>query len=404
MTKINKLPTFRRILNRFFILALLTVVTGCSQIDSQKHLSDGLVYLETDIDSLPGWNNDKVLNALPALKKSCRSILKRLNRRHSSKKKLKKHSSWQNVCDQITTNSFGEDSFREFLKSKFNAYQIRYRGSDEGLFTGYYEPTLNGSLKLSREYKTPIYPKPTDLIHVNLGEWKESLNNSRILGRVVGNKLKPYFSRSDISKGALDREITPILWLKSEIDAFFLHIQGSGRVVLPDGEVYRLGYAGKNGRKYYPIGRYLLEIGAIPKENISMQSIKKWLRENPGKKKDVMNMNPSYVFFRKLNGKDGPIGAQGVVLTSGRSLAVDRHYSKLGAPVWLSANFEDEEGKKLQRLMVAQDTGGAIKGPIRGDVFWGSGKIAERLAGIMKAKGSMYVFYPKSINPNYISR
>ena len=404
MIVISRLPTFSRKLNKFFIFALLTVVTGCSQTDTEKRLSDRPLFVETDIDSLPGWNNDKVLNAFPALQKSCRSILKKLNRRQSSKKKLKKHSSWQNVCDQITTNSFGEDSFREFLKSKFNAYQIRYRGSDEGLFTGYYEPTLDGSLKLSREYKTPIYPKPTDLIHVNLGEWKESLNNSRILGRVVGNKLKPYFSRSDISKGALDREITPILWLKSEIDAFFLHIQGSGRVVLPDGEVYRLGYAGKNGRKYYPIGRYLLEIGAIPKENISMQSIKKWLRENPGKKKDVMNMNPSYVFFRKLNGNDGPIGAQGVVLTSGRSLAVDRHYSKLGAPVWLSANFEDEEGKKLQRLMVAQDTGGAIKGPIRGDVFWGSGKIAERLAGIMKAKGSMYVFYPKSINPNFKSR
>ena len=404
MIVISRLPIFSRKLNKFFIFVLLTVVTGCSQTDTEKRLSDRPLFVETDIDSLPGWNNDKVLNAFPALQKSCRSILKKLNRRQSSKKKLKKHSSWQNVCDQITTNSFGEDSFREFLKSKFNAYQIRYRGSDEGLFTGYYEPTLDGSLKLSREYKTPIYPKPTDLIHVNLGEWKESLNNSRILGRVVGNKLKPYFSRSDISKGALDREITPILWLKSEIDAFFLHIQGSGRVVLPDGEVYRLGYAGKNGRKYYPIGRYLLEIGAIPKENISMQSIKKWLRENPGKKKDVMNMNPSYVFFRKLNGKDGPIGAQGVVLTSGRSLAVDRHYSKLGAPIWLSANFEDEEGKKLQRLMVAQDTGGAIKGPIRGDVFWGSGKIAERLAGIMKAKGSMYVFYPKSINPNYISR
>ena len=404
MIVISRLPIFSRKLKKFFIFALLTVVTGCSQTDTEKRLSDRPLFVETDIDSLPGWKNDKVLNAFPALQKSCRSILKKLNRRQSSKKKLKKHSSWQNVCDQITTNSFGEDSFREFLKSKFNAYQIRYRGSDEGLFTGYYEPTLDGSLKLSREYKTPIYPKPTDLIHVNLGEWKESLNNSRILGRVVGNKLKPYFSRSDISKGALDREITPILWLKSEIDAFFLHIQGSGRVVLPDGEVYRLGYAGKNGRKYYPIGRHLLEIGAIPKENISMQSIKKWLKENPGKKKDVMNMNPSYVFFRKLNGKDGPIGAQGVVLTSGRSLAVDRHYSKLGAPVWLSANFEDEEGKKLQRLMVAQDTGGAIKGPIRGDVFWGSGKIAERLAGIMKAKGSMYVFYPKSINPNFISR
>ena len=404
MFVISKLPIFGRKLNKFFIFALLIVVTGCSQTDTEKRLSDRPLFLETDIDSLPGWNNDKVLNAFPALQKSCRSILKKLNRRHSSKKILKKYSSWQNVCDQITTNSFGEDSFREFLKSKFNAYQIRYRGSDEGLFTGYYEPTLDGSLKLSREYKTPIYPKPTDLIHVNLGEWKESLNNSRILGRVVGDKLKPYFSRSEISKGALDREITPILWLKSEIDAFFLHIQGSGRVVLPDGEVYRLGYAGKNGRKYYPIGRYLAEIGAIPKENISMQSIKRWLRENPGKKKDVMNMNPSYVFFRKLKGKEGPIGAEGVVLTSGRSLAVDRQYSKLGAPIWLSTNFGDEEGKKLQRLMVAQDTGGAIKGPIRGDVFWGSGKTAERLAGIMKAKGSMYVFYPKSINPNFLSR
>jgi len=404
VTIINKLPTFGGKLNKFFILALLTAVTGCSQIDSQKHLSDGLVYLETDIDSLPGWNNDKVLNALPALKKSCRLALKKLNRRNKSQETIKKYSGWQKSCDQITTNSFNENTFREFLKRNFNAYQIRYLGSDEGLFTGYYEPTLDGSLKPSPEYKTPVYPKPTDLIHVNLGDWKDSLDSSRILGRVVGNKLKPYFSRSDISKGALDGEIIPILWLKSEIDAFFLHIQGSGRVVLQDGAVHRLGYAGKNGQKYYPIGRYLVEIGAIPKENISMQSIKKWLKENPGKKKDVMNMNPSYVFFRKLKGKEGPIGAQGVVLTSGRSLAVDRHFSDLGAPIWLSANFGDEEGKKLQRLMVAQDTGGAIKGPIRGDVFWGSGKTAERLAGIMKAKGSMYVFYPKSINPNFISR
>ena len=404
MTIISKRPISGGKLYSFFIFALLIIVTGCSQIYPEKRSRDGLVFLETDIDSLPGWTNDKVLDAFPAIQKSCRSTLKKLNQRHNSLKKLKKRSGWQKVCEQITANIFGEESFREFLKSKFKAYQIRYRGSDEGLFTGYYEPTLDGSLKPSRGYNTPIYPRPTDLIHVNLGEWKDSLDNTRILGRVVGHKLKPYFSRSDISKGALDGEIIPILWLKSEIDAFFLHIQGSGRVVLPNGEVYRLGYAGKNGRKYYPIGRYLVEIGAIPKENISMQSIKKWLKENPGKKKDVMNMNPSYIFFRKLKGKGGPIGAQGVVLTSGRSLAVDRRYSKLGAPVWLSANFRDEEGKKIQRLMVAQDTGGAIKGPIRGDVFWGSGKTAERLAGIMKAKGSMYVFYPEGINPNFISR
>jgi len=404
VTVISKRSISGRKLNRFFIFILFTIVTGCSQIDSEKRWNDGVVFLETDIELLPGWNKDKVLNAFPALQSSCSSILKNLNRRYNSQKKLKKRSGWKKVCDQIMASSFEEDSFREFLKSKFKAYQIRYRGNDEGLFTGYYEPTLDGSLKRSRGYNTPIYPKPNDLIHVNIGEWKDSPNSSRIIGRVVGQKLKPYFSRSDISKGALDGEIIPILWLKSEIDAFFLHIQGSGRVVLPNGEIYRLGYAGKNGRKYYPIGRYLVENGAISKENISMQSIKKWLKENPGQKRDVMNMNPSYIFFRRLEGKGGPVGAQGVVLTSGRSLAVDRNYSKLGAPVWLSANFRDEEGKKIQRLMVAQDTGGAIKGPIRGDVFWGSGKTAERLAGIMKAKGSMYVFYPKGINPNFISR
>ena len=383
---------------------MLAVAAGCAQIDPGKRPNDSLVFLDTDMESLPGWSNDKVLNALPALQKSCRLVLRRLNRRNKSQETVKKYSDWQQSCDQITANNFNENTFREFLKRTFNAYQISYLGSDVGLFTGYYEPTIYGSLKPSREYKTPIYPKPTDLIHVNLGEWKSSFESSHIVGRVVGHKLKPYFSRSDISKGALDGKISPLLWLKSEIDAFFLHIQGSGRVVLPDGEVYRLGYAGKNGRRYYSIGRYLIEIGAIPKENISMQSIKTWLKENPEKKKDVMNMNPSYVFFRKLKGKEGPIGSQGVVLTSGRSLAVDKRYSQLGAPIWLSANFDDENGKKLQRLMVAQDTGGAIKGPIRGDVFWGSGEIAEQLAGTMKAKGSIYVFYPKSINPNYISR
>ena len=144
----------------------------------------------------------------------------------------------------------------------------------------------------------------------------------------------------------------------------------------------------------------MVKIGAISKEAGSMQSIKKWLNANPKKKTDVLNMNPSYVFFRRIKSNSGPIGSQGVSLTSGRSLAVDRRYSALGAPIWLSADFQDEKGRKLQRLMIAQDTGGAIKGPIRGDVFWGSGKTAEQLAGVMKAKGSIYVFFPKGINPN----
>ena len=193
MTVTSKLPIFGRKLNKFFVVALLAVATGCAQIDPGKRPSDSLVFLDTDMESLPGWNNDKVLNALPALQKSCRLVLKKLNRRNKSQETLKKYSDWQKSCDQITANNFNENTFREFLKRNFNAYQIRYLGSDEGLFTGYYEPTLYGSLKPSREYKTPIYPKPTDLIHVNLGEWKSSLDNSRILGRVVGHKLKAIF-------------------------------------------------------------------------------------------------------------------------------------------------------------------------------------------------------------------
>ena len=159
MIVISRLPTFSRKLNKFFILALLTVVTGCSQTDTVKRLSDRPLFVKTDIDSLPGWNNDKVLNALPALKKSCRLALKKLNRRNKLQETIKKYSGWQKSCDQITTNSFNENTFREFLKRNFNAYQIRYLGSDEGLFTGYYEPTLDGSLKPSPEYKTPVYPK-----------------------------------------------------------------------------------------------------------------------------------------------------------------------------------------------------------------------------------------------------
>ncbi|MCH2630514.1 MAG: MltA domain-containing protein [Nisaea sp.] len=396
----NKAQSSAGKLCKYLIIAASILPAGCSQVDHGKLSKIAPTFAETKATSLPGWHQDKVLKALPALRKSCLVMLRSLEVGAKSKRKIELLSGWKHVCNQIKAKRFSESSFRDFLKTDFNVFQIRYKGSGEGLFTGYYEPTLHGSFKSTEEYNTPVYPKPDDLIHVDLGKWKNTLNGSHVFGRVVGEKLKPYFSRSEISSGALAGKLKPILWLKSDVDAFFLHIQGSGRVILPSGEVYRLGYAGKNGRKYYSIGRYLVKIGAISKEAVSMQSIKKWLNANPGKKTDVLNMNPSYVFFRRIKSNSGPIGSQGVSLTSGRSLAVDRRYSALGAPIWLSADFQDEKGRKLQRLMIAQDTGGAIRGPIRGDVFWGSGKTAEQLAGVMKAKGSIYVFFPKGINPN----
>ena len=396
----NKAQSSAGKLCKYLIIALLILPAGCSQVDHGKLSKIAPTFTETNVASLPGWNQDKVLKALPALRKSCLVMLRSIGIGAKSKRKIKRLLGWKHVCNQIKAKRFSETSFRNFLKTNFNVFQIRYKGSGEGLFTGYYEPTLHGSFKSTEEYNTPVYPRPDDLIHVDLGKWKNTLNGSHVFGRVVGAKLKPYFSRSEISSGALAGKLKPILWLKSDVDAFFLHIQGSGRVILPSGEVYRLGYAGKNGRKYYSIGRYLVKIGAISKEAVSMQSIKKWLNANPEKKTDVLNMNPSYVFFRRIKSNSGPIGSQGVSLTSGRSLAVDRRYSALGVPIWLSADFQDEKGRKLQRLMIAQDTGGAIRGPIRGDVFWGSGKTAEQLAGVMKAKGSIYVFFPKGINPN----
>jgi membrane-bound lytic murein transglycosylase A len=186
------------------------------------------------------------------------------------------------------------------------------------------------------------------------------------------------------------------LWLENDIDAFFLHIQGSGRVSFSDGSELRIGYAGHNGHAYVAIGKHLTKSGAIKKQDISLQSIKHWLLQNPQKKHSIMDLNNSYIFFRKIDGS-GPIGAQGVPLTAGRSLAVDRKFLPLGLPIWLNADYLDENGKLLQRLMVSQDTGGAIKGLVRGDVFWGSGEKALALAGPMKAWGEFYVFLPKSI-------
>ena len=227
---------------------------------------------------------------------------------------------------------------------------------------------------------------------VELGLFRPAWRGERIAGRVVDGRLKPYDGRAEIERGALDRYHLAFLWVDDPVAAFFLQIQGSGRVRLPDGSIVRVGYDGQNGQPYVAIGKLLVERGVLAKEAVSMQAIRAWITAHPEAGKALMAENPSYVFFREVTG-DGPIGSEGVVLTPGRSLAVDRSFVPLGVPVFLDA------GPGLQRLMVAQDTGGAIRGPVRGDVFWGAGAEAETRAGAMRARGVYYLLLPKSVTP-----
>ncbi len=238
--------------------------------------------------------------------------------------------------------------------------------------------------------------KPKDLVSVDLGQFRDDLRGKRIAGRVVGDKLKPYEDRAEIIAEKMPLKVdTTMMWVDSSVDAFFLEIQGSGVVKMSDGTIQRVGYAGQNGHEYTAIGRTLIDMGELTKENVSMQSIRKWLDANPERAQELMNNNRSYVFFRKLKG-NGPLGAEGVELTPQHSLAVDRGLYPYGMPVWIDVeNPVSEDQPNLQRMMVAQDTGGAIKGAIRGDVFWGYGEFAESMAGGMVSYGSMVAFIPK---------
>jgi membrane-bound lytic murein transglycosylase A len=279
----------------------------------------------------------------------------------------------------------------------------------EGLFTGYYEPELRGSRRRHGPYQTPLYREPGDLIQVDLGAFREDLEGRRIAGRIVGGRLEPYHDRRSIDRGALAGRDLELVWVDDPVDAFFLQVQGSGRIVLEDGTVLRVGYDAQNGHPYTAIGRELVERGEMPLEEVSLQSIRRWLEAHPEEAPDLMATNASYVFFRMLGGA-GPLGSLGVPLTPGRSVAVDPRFLPLGAPVWLAGSMPalpDEVASgpsteptepigslPLRRLLVAQDTGGAIRGPVRGDVFWGAGERAEAVAGRMKHPGRLWLLLP----------
>lgn len=388
-----------KVFHNLMIVSLAVALTGCALFPKKKEQK---LYLEPlAFSALPGWNVDSVSQALPALAKSCARISKREPAQNFGVGGFAgTMGDWQPVCEKLATAApVTDDDARRFFEENFTPYAVSDGKSRDGLFTGYYEPTLRGSLEKKPPYLIPLYSRPDDLITVNLGDFKPSLKGETIMGRVQGENLVPYYTRAEIEKGAIDQK-PKIVWVDNAVDAFFLHIQGSGVVQMEDGSALQVGYAAQNGQTYYAIGQELIKRGELTKENVSMQSIRAWLESHPDQAPEVMNLNASYIFFRALEG-EGPLGAEGVALTPGRSLAVDRKKIPYGVPIFLDADysFAAESAARIQRLMVAQDTGGAITGVVRGDFFWGAGDDAAHKAGLMKSKGVFYVLLPKSVTP-----
>ncbi|MDX2495802.1 MAG: MltA domain-containing protein [Desulfuromusa sp.] len=336
-------------------------------------------------DQIDGWLLDYPTAAFRAFQASCRAIGKR--------------ERWQQVCSEAGVLAPVDDlTTREYFERFFQPYQVRNEdGSSDGLITGYYGPELLGSRLPTEEFKYPLYSQPDNMLIIDLNELYPELSKYRLRGRIVGNRVVPFFERAEIDNGGNPLFGQELFWVKDPVDLFFLHIQGSGRIRLPDGELVMVNYANQNGHPYRSIGKLLLERNAMTRDQMSMQNIRRWVKENPEAGKQLLSENPSYVFFRELSADfTSPPGALGVPLTALRSLAVDPHTIPLGAPVFLSTTFPGTDNP-LQQLMVAQDTGGAIKGQVRADFFWGMGNDAGKIAGRMKQDGRLWVLLPKEI-------
>jgi membrane-bound lytic murein transglycosylase A len=339
-------------------------------------------------EEIDGLQTDNLSLAWPAWMQSCSTLVNK--------------PTWQKACNAAvqlniqTTSKPSKNAVQAYLKQYFSVYKTtNVDGSDNGLITGYYQPLLKGSRTQSAQYPYPLYASPSDLITVELDTLFPELKFKRVRGRLVGNKLVPYYNRAEIETEDSPVKGQEFIYIDDIIDVFFLQIQGSGLVQLENGEQVHVGYANQNGHTYNSIGRLLIERGELTLAQASMQGIKNWARNNLDKLRELLNNNPSYVFFRELPvGLPGPLGALGVPILGGRSVAVDPKFVPLGAPVFLSTT-EPNSNKPLKRLMMAQDTGGAIKGGVRADFFWGAGADAGAKAGAMKQLGKIWVLLPK---------
>ena len=394
-----------------WLLAAVPILMQACTVEPEREIPDRLVLRPVSFSDLPGWGADDQGAALHTLRRSCAALSARADDDPLDVAALGgRVADWRGVCAaaaraEDAVRAEGAARARTFFESHFDAYEVRNNAEAEGLFTGYYEPELRGALRADSRYAVPLYRRPPDLVTVDLGLFRPEFAGERIAGRVSEGTLQPYASRAEIDEGALADRGLELVWVDDPVDAFFLHIQGSGRIAFEDGTTRRIAHADGNGHAYFAIGRTLVERGAMSAEEVSMPTIRAWLQANPDRAHAVMHENPSYIFFRWLEedrAAEGPVGAQGVALTAGRSLAVDRRFVPLTAPLWLETGVPGPEpageDRRIRRLMVAQDTGSAIRGPVRGDVFWGTGADAGAIAGRMKHAGRYWLLLPRGLD------
>jgi len=347
-------------------------------------------------DKLSGWQEDDHAAAFRAFRRSCTAILKRRSTAPKKSSRLLK-----GVCQKASLLGANISSLeaRKFFETSFTPYKV-IAPKPNGLLTGYYEPVLQGSRTPDSRFDIPILKRPNDLVNL-VGETLRATTGQKLThARKSGNGLVPYFTRAEIEQGALKSKELELLYLDDPVDAFFLHVQGSGRIKLRDGKMIRIGYDGKNGYRYKSIGGVLVNSGEVSWDNLTLQSLRKWLEIDRERARKIMWQNRSYIFFRehKSTKLTGPLGAADIPLSDGRSLAVDGSYHTLGVPIFVRSTSLRHGGgpgaSGFRRLMIAQDVGSAIKGGVRGDIYFGSGKRAGALAGRTKHSGSFVVLLP----------
>jgi membrane-bound lytic murein transglycosylase A len=350
---------------------------------------------------IEGWSMNAAAGAAPALRRSCHEMMTEGRGFLRAPRFAGSRADWQTACSAAARlpDAVDDSAMRRFIEAHFVPFAVEDLARPQGLFTGYYEAAARGSRHRHGAYQVPIYRKPADLVAFDAAA--EARLGLRY-GRYVADSPRPYFSRAEIEAGALAGRGLELLFLDSPIDAFFIHIQGSGRVTMDDGSLVRLAYAAKSGLPYTAIGSVLYERGALTRDNLSMQSLRDWLKHHPVEAPELLRRNQSFIFFREVTPADpalGPPGAQHVQLTPRRSLAIDRAFWALGTPIWLDTvvTMPGAPDRPFRMLMMAQDTGTAIRGAARGDVFFGADDDAAILAGSMKSPGRMIVLLPKQL-------
>ena len=358
---------------------------------------------EVSFSQFPGWGTADTKKSLRAFQISCAAFLKQdPNKSVGSDYINLQASDWYPACHAaVLVDAASSKDTKKFFQTWFMPVEFFDQQPVQGLFTGYYMPLLHGSLTKTIKYNIPLYGLPSNLVSINLSLFDPQLGNRTLIGRVNRNNIIPFYTRAEINRGAIKESAQVIAWVDNTIDRSFLEIQGSGIIALDNGSRLAVGYIGENGAPYTAIAKVLIDQGVMTRDNASMQHIRSYLDAHPEKIDPVLNQNKSFVFFTTLR-NGSALGAQGVALTPGYSMAVDHKWVPYGVPIWLDTTRPDEisdQQNLFQRLMVAQDTGGAIKGVVRGDVYWGAGERATAIAGKMKNQGHYWLLLPRNLLP-----